>query len=948
MKKSIKRFSVLMIVVLVISIVAATLVACDKKPKSNNKIYDSEERPFSMSISEPDEVFNPFFSSSAYDSSIISLTQISMLSNDNDGKIICGDNEPTVTKDYTIKEAEDGSKTSYEFLIKNGIKWSNGTDLTIRDVLFNLYVYLDPAYTGSATIYSTDIVGLSKYRLQSDRDTNDDPDAMSDFEAGFIREAAQRINDLINYVKYYSKYTPEKDKPSLPQVDGNKIASDFAVFARLFMDELNSDWNAINIEDYKDWGLIDPATKDLPAKDQKFDGINDKWLIFFLNDGGYTTLLKLDKDNNFAENEKGNFIVDETAREELLYTMAEEWLVGKGLATIDEETFEVTLNTADEKELDAAIKEYCINTVFSDYFPGFFDNDANKDIVTRDVDKFVLTQQEISAIITGLIPQTNASNFENVALYWGSASTALSQFTAEQKSIYFSDPTKRIVPNIEGITVRKTTSFNGKSLGQSHYVLCIDINDVDPKAIYNFSFTVSPMYWYSTTNWNDGTSNRNYIQEMADDFADWEAAYDRGESYSMSHFGLEFGSSNFMTEVVKASSRIGVPVGGGPYMASSATGKESGVTKTDFFNNNMIYYVRNPYFNTVGAELENAKIKYIRYKVVNSDQIVNYLTTKNIDFGDPSATQQNEDVLKASGIETVRSKTNGYGYVGINPRFVPSIEVRRIIMTAMNTQLIVDDYYEGGWGEVIKRPISKTSWAYPESANDFEIDGFSYSFNESNNYNGQRIEDILENLGYEKRSGVYQKMYGNIVDRLDYKFTIAGGSTDHPAYAMFLQAAEYLNKHGFGVQVVTSQKALSDLSSGKLAVWAAAWSSTIDPDMYQIYHEESQASSVKNWGYPQILGATNDAAWGDELEIIHELSKLIDLGRATTNQKRRENVYASALDKVMELAVEFPTYQRYDMSAYQNGLLDPKTLPAKDFNFKYTGLLTRIWEIDYL
>ena len=38
-------------------------------------------------------------------------------------------------------------RTEYEFLIKKDIKFSDGTTLTIKDVLFNMYVYLDPAYT---------------------------------------------------------------------------------------------------------------------------------------------------------------------------------------------------------------------------------------------------------------------------------------------------------------------------------------------------------------------------------------------------------------------------------------------------------------------------------------------------------------------------------------------------------------------------------------------------------------------------------------------------------------------------------------------------------------------------------------------------------------------------------------------------------------------------------
>ncbi|MDE6060639.1 MAG: hypothetical protein K2G31_04140, partial [Clostridia bacterium] len=191
MKKIIKRFSVLMVVIMALCVLSMTLVACHK-PK-----YDAESRAFSMSLNVPDGVFNPFYSSSADDSSVISLTQISMLSTDKEGNIVCGENEPTVTKSWWSNENKDDDgnvvTTTYEFLIKNGIKWSNGTDLTIKDVLFNLYVYLDPAYTGSATIYSTDIVGLNRYRLQkaSDNEVGDS----SEFESGFIKDAALRIND---------------------------------------------------------------------------------------------------------------------------------------------------------------------------------------------------------------------------------------------------------------------------------------------------------------------------------------------------------------------------------------------------------------------------------------------------------------------------------------------------------------------------------------------------------------------------------------------------------------------------------------------------------------------------------------------------------------------------------------------------------------------------------
>lgn len=146
---------------------------------------------------------------------------------------------------------------------------------------------------------------------------------------------------------------------------------------------------------------------------------------------------------------------------------------------------------------------------------------------------------------------------------------------------------------------------------------------------------------------------------------------------------------------------------------------------------------------------------------------------------------------------------------------------------------------------------------------------------------------------------------------------------------------------------MTSQTALSDLSAGKLAIWAAAWSSTIDPDMYQVYHMDSQASSTSNWGYKQIKAGKNTEAYAEEYRIITELSDLIDQGRSTTNQNERKGIYAQALDKVMEFAVEMPTYQRNDMSAYNKNVLDEGTMTPASERSPYNGLISRIWELNY-
>lgn len=859
MKKTKKIIGIVFVFSMIV-ILACMLAGC----KDDKQNYDAETRPFSMSISTPDGVFNPYFSSSAYDSSIVAQTQIGMLSTDSKGNIVVGENEPCVAKDYTVTEAADQSSTTYEFLIKNGIKFSDGVDLTIKDVLFNLYVYLDPAYTGSSTIYSTDIIGLDNYRQQQEGETSDS----SGFEESFVESAYARIEDNVDYLQLVGLGKKQDEKPADRWTAAEKaqLEKDYATVAKTFKEELNTDWNNASVESYEDWGFT------------------AKWQVFLMNDGGYSNLLACDAAGKLIKDDDGNYQLD-AAEAENVYNN------------------EIAGGITDAKyaglSTEEAIKNYCIDSVYGSYFP------------------------------EGGITETNCDNYEMVIRYWGTATTILDLWTAEAKSALFSS-TDKVVPNISGITTRKTKEFNGKTLDGEYDVLTIKIHDVDPKAIYNFAFTVSPMHYYSTTSWN----GKNYIDSFN----------------GVTEFGLEFGSIEFMNNVINAPDKVGLPMGAGAYKASNATGSGN-VTAGTFFNNNMIYYERNTYFETVGRELSNAKIKYIRYKVVESDQIINALSNKDIDFGDPSATQENIQAVENAGLGHVEINTSGYGYVGINPRFVPNITVRRAIMKAMNIASITQNYYKGGLASIIYRPMSKTSWAYPSDVTTAYVDeasGVDYSYDQT----GTEIKEMLEAAGYEKNSdGIYTKYingYGeDTLTGSRYTMTIAGGSTDHPAHAMFLKAKELLNSVGVDVRVVTSQTALSDLSNGKLAIWAAAWSSTIDPDMYQVYHIDSQASSTSNWGYKQIKAGKNTEAYSTEYAIITELSELIDQGRATTVQDERKAIYAQALDKVMELAVELPTYQRKDMSAYNKDVLDESTMtPAKERS-PYNGLLSRIWELNY-
>ena len=327
--------------------------------------------------------------------------------------------------------------------------------------------------------------------------------------------------------------------------------------------------------------------------------------------------------------------------------------------------------------------------------------------------------------------------------------------------------------------------------------------------------------------------------------------------------------------------------------------------------------------------------------------LVDTLKSKGLDYGTPQCTPDNIKQLDGSGLNQIRYDANGFGYIGINPKYVPNILVRRAIMKAMNVSSIVSNYYTADYAEVIRRPISTTSWVYTMSSEQEKAIYFSeYNNIKYSSGNTDEIIQLVTDAGYTQ----YTTINGRQVrtnedgDTLRYTFTIAGETEDHPAFDMFTEAARRLNEIGFDITVQTNIQALSLLSQGRLAIWAAAWTSGIDPDMYQVYHKDSKATSVKNWGYDVIL-PSSETEYIEEKKIINELAKLIEDGRKTNNQSSRVSIYREALNKVMELAVELPTYQRKDLCVFNSQVIDGNSL-NRDANAN-AGVLNRIWELDY-
>lgn len=848
MKKFLKRI----VTVALAATMLFSVVACGENNDgpTTTKKYDAETRPVRFAISALDGVFNPFFYTSASDGNVIGLTQISMLSTDNDGNVVCGEDEPTVVLDYSIKSYDvNGNEaggdaaeyTEYKFVIKNGIKFSDGVDLTIDDVLFNLYVYLDPMYSGSSTVYSVDIQGLNAYRY-NDATLSDNANVSS---SQFRLDAVQRVNNVIKWADDEMEETTQ-------------IKEDVAKIREQFKKDLNSDWtsNFGQLESYSDYSFT------------------EDWQSYYLLEGLIS--IEYDKKGNIytaKKDENGKYITSLTGtNKDYVTTMADATAPEKLQAYMAEH------NCTEETAKNEIQKSIAIETVYNSYA-----SDAS-------------LKAGVKTILQGMT----------------TGSTIIDIWTLEEQSKYYDKiDTSKSVKSVSGITTEKVTSFKGVNnvdlKGESHDVLCIKINGIDPKAIWNFAFPVAPMHYYSDA------------ATIADK-----------ENYP---YGVKARNKQFFDEVLNEAAKSKVPVGAGTYRASTEKGTTSNdpyaVKGADFWANSEVYYERNEYFYTVGKGLSNAKIKYFIYSEVGDSNILNRLIAQEIDYGMPNAKPANlTEVSKYDYLGSRDYMTNGYGYVGINPKYVPDIEVRRAIMKAFDKQHIFD-YYDTMASE-ITRPMSKLSWAYPTDAEDY----YGAATNEE-------IMSLVESAGWKKnKAGIYEKDG----KQLELKFTIAGDTTDHPAYKMFENARQTLNDCGFKITVGTDVSALKKLANGGLAVWAAAWTSTVDPDMYQIYHKDSQTTNRKNWNYDEILN--NPTEWEEEVKIINALSDLIDAGRATNNQDDRAEIYSQALDKVMELAVEYPTYQRKDLSVYNKEVIKASTLNQEQ-NLKYSSLTERIWEIDY-
>ena len=415
--------------------------------------------------------------------------------------------------------------------------------------------------------------------------------------------------------------------------------------------------------------------------------------------------------------------------------------------------------------------------------------------------------------------------------------------------------------------------------------LRVTTTTIDATAIYQLGVTIAPMHYY-------------------------------GDKTLYNYEENKFGFTKADLAIVRE--KTTKPMGAGPYKFLKY---EDGVV---YFEANENYYLGTP------------KTKYINFQqCLSDDDKLNGVITGTIDITDPSfsgktvkaITKANggdqETEVKVNGDKITTNTVNnlGYGYIGMcatvlnvggQPGSDASKSLRKAFATVLSVyrDVAIDSYY-GERASVINYPISDTSWAAPKSTDEgykvaFSVDAAGNDIYTSTMTAEQKYEAAIKAaLTFFEAAG-YTVVDGKVTAApegasLEYEAWIpADGVGDHPAFMIFEEASKALADIGVTLKI----KDLSDsselwdaLRANSVAMWAAAWGATVDPDMYQIYFSGDETHDAGGSNYQYRI---------DDVE----LNKLILDARASTDKEYRKAMYKACLDIIIDWAVEVPTYQR--------------------------------------
>ncbi|HOZ39074.1 MAG TPA: ABC transporter substrate-binding protein [Anaerolineaceae bacterium] len=122
---------------------------------------------------------NPFFRNTTSEEDIVNLTQLNLVTMDRQGMVvenaITGETRSFNGTPYTYTGPADvdieinttTGNTLYTFTLRTDLKFGDGMPVSVDDLIFTLYTFLDPSYDGSNGITTLPILGLQNYQTQT-------------------------------------------------------------------------------------------------------------------------------------------------------------------------------------------------------------------------------------------------------------------------------------------------------------------------------------------------------------------------------------------------------------------------------------------------------------------------------------------------------------------------------------------------------------------------------------------------------------------------------------------------------------------------------------------------------------------------------------------------------------------------------------------------------------
>ena len=453
------------------------------------------------------------------------------------------------------------------------------------------------------------------------------------------------------------------------------------------------------------------------------------------------------------------------------------------------------------------------------------------------------------------------------------------------------------------------------------YHMTVTMSKIDAVAIYQLGISIAPMHYYGNKDLYD---------------------------YDNNSFGFPKG------DLSSVRAKTTQPMGAGPYKFIK------------FENGTVNFEANESYFQ--GAP----KTKYVNFlECISEDDKLNGVTTGTIDITDPSLNTDTATAIAAansngelSGDKVTTDLVNnlGYGYVGMNavvmsvggdPSSQASKDLRKAFGTILSVyrDVAIDSYY-GELASVINYPISDTSWAAPRPSDDGYKVAFSTAVDGSDIYTSDMsAEDKYAAaktaaLGYLEAAG-YTVADGKVTAapegaKMEYEVWIpADGKGDHPSFMMLTLAKDALAEIGMTLTIkdlTNSADLWTALEAQQVAMWAAAWGATVDPDMYQIYYSDIANAGTAAEGQNPLGGSTQGGSNYMYCIADPELDQLIMDARATTDQTYRKAMYKACLDIVIDWAVEIPVYQRQNAIIFSSERVNMDTV-TPDITTFYDWLL---------